>query len=146
MTATAKAAADELMAVYGLQVFVVPPNRTCIRVDYPDIVFTHKEAKQRAIIEKVIKVHATGRPILVGTLTVKESEQLAARLRKAGVSCSVLNAKRDDQEARIVAQAGKLGAVTISTNMAGRGTDIRLGGPEGAEEDRVVALGGLYVS
>ena len=145
MTATAKVAADELLAVYGLQVLVIPPNRTCIRVDYPDIVFTHKEAKQRAIIEEVVQVHATGRPILVGTLTVDESEQLATELRKVGIACNVLNAKRDDQEARIIAQAGKLGAVTISTNMAGRGTDIRLGGSDGAEEDRVIALGGLYV-
>jgi len=145
MTATAKVAADELWAVYGRQVLVVPPNRTCIRVDYPDVVFTHQDAKQRAVIEQVVQVHATGRPILVGTLTVEESEQLASRLRDVGVSCSVLNAKRDDQEARIVAQAGKLGAVTISTNMAGRGTDIRLGGSDGAEEDQVVALGGLYV-
>ena len=145
MTATALAAADELRAVYGLEVRVIPPNRACIRVDYPDIVFTHKEAKQRAIVEQVVQVHATGRPVLVGTLTVQESEQLATGLRKVGISCSVLNAKRDDQEARIVAQAGKLGAVTISTNMAGRGTDIRLGGSDGAEEDRVITLGGLYV-
>jgi len=145
MTATAQIAADELWAVYGLRVLVIPPNRTCIRVDCPDIVFTHKDAKQRAIIEEVVQVHATGRPILVGTLTVEESEQLATRLREVGLSCSVLNAKRDDQEACIVAQAGKLGAVTISTNMAGRGTDIRLGGSDGAEEDRVIALGGLYV-
>jgi preprotein translocase subunit SecA len=145
MTATAQVAADELWAVYRLAVLVIPPNRTCIRVDYPDVVFTHKEAKQRAIIEQVAQVHATGRPILVGTLTVEESEQLAARLRQVGISCSVLNAKRDDQEARIIAQAGKLGAVTISTNMAGRGTDIHLGGSDGVEEDQVIALGGLYV-
>jgi preprotein translocase subunit SecA len=116
-----------------------------IRVDYPDVVFTHKDAKQDAVVEEVAEVHAARRPILVGTLTVEESEHLATRLREAGISCSVLNAKRDDQEARIVAQAGKPGAVTISTNMAGRGTDIRLGGSDGAEEDRVVALGGLYV-
>jgi preprotein translocase subunit SecA len=145
MTATADVVADELLEVYGLQVDVIPPNRACIRVDHPDVVFTHKEAKQNAVIQEVTDVHATGRPILVGTLTVQESEQLAANLRKAGVSCNVLNAKRDDQEARVVAQAGKLGAVTISTNMAGRGTDIRLGGSDGAEEDQVVALGGLYV-
>jgi len=145
MTATADVAADELLAVYGLEVQIVPPSRPCIRVDYPDVVFTHKAAKQRAVIEEVAQVHATGRPVLVGTLTVVESEQLAASLREIGVPCNVLNAKRDDQEARIVAQAGRLGAVTISTNMAGRGTDIRLGGADGAEENQVIALGGLYI-
>ena len=145
MTATAEPAAEELLAVYKLEAQVVPPNRPCIRVDYPDVIFTHKAAKQQAVIEEIVQVHATGRPVLVGTLTVEESEQLAASLREVGVSCNVLNAKRDDQEARIVAQAGRLGAVTISTNMAGRGTDIRLGGAEGVEEEQVIALGGLYI-
>lgn len=145
MTATAQVAADELLAVYGLEVQVATPNRPCIRVDHPDTLFTHTAAKQRAMIEEVTRVHATGRPILVGTLTVAESEQLATSLQATGVLCHVLNAKRDDEEARVVAQAGQLGAVTISTNMAGRGTDIRLGGADGLQEAQVIALGGLYV-
>jgi preprotein translocase subunit SecA len=145
MTATAQAAADELFTVYGLPVLEIPPNRPCIRTDHPDAVFPRREAKQRAILAQVRQAHEGGRPILVGTLTVAESESLAAELEEAGIPCQILNAKRDDQEARIVAEAGRLGAVTISTNMAGRGTDIRLGGSEGAEEDQVRALGGLYV-
>jgi preprotein translocase subunit SecA len=145
MTATAQAAADELLAVYGLPVLSVPPNRPCVRVDYPDVIFTHREAKQQAVLAEVRQAHESGRPILVGTLTVAESEALAAELAGAGIPCQILNAKRDEQEARIVAEAGKLGAVTISTNMAGRGTDIRLGGSDGAEEGQVSALGGLYV-
>jgi preprotein translocase subunit SecA len=92
MTATAQVAADELSTVYGLQVLVVPPNCSCIRIDHPDVVFTHKDAKQRAVVEEIVQVHATGRPTLVGTLTVEESEQLAARLREVGIPCSVLNA------------------------------------------------------
>ena len=145
MTATAESAADELVDVYGLRVLVVPPNRPCVRTDHPDLVFTHREAKHRALMAEIERVHRTGRPILVGTLTVEESEGLAADLRAAGIGCSVLNAKRDDQEARIVAEAGEVGAVTISTNMAGRGTDIRLGGREGRGYERLAALGGLYV-
>ena len=145
MTATAESAADELVGFYGLEVLVVPPNRLCIRTDHPDLVFTHREAKRRALLAEIEKAHRTGRPILVGTLSVEESEGLAADLRAAGIGCSVLNAKRDDQEARIIAEAGALGAVTISTNMAGRGTDLRLGGREGGGYEQVAALGGLYV-
>ena len=145
MTATAEPAADELADFYGLDVLMVPPNRPRIRTDHPDLVFTHREAKRLALLGEIEKVHRTGRPILVGTLTVEESEGLAADLRAVGIGCNVLNAKRDDQEARIIAEAGVLGAVTISTNMAGRGTDIRLGGSEGGGYEQVAALGGLYV-
>jgi preprotein translocase subunit SecA len=145
MTATAKPAADELLGFYDLEVLVVPPHRPCMRTDHPDRVFTHREAKRRALLAEIEAVHRTGRPVLVGTLSVQESEELAADLRANGINCDVLNAKRDDQEARIVAQAGALGAVTISTNMAGRGTDIRLGGSEGQAYTEVAALGGLYV-
>jgi preprotein translocase subunit SecA len=145
MTGTAQTAAPELRDLYGLDVVVVPTHRPMIRVDRPDVVFSHRDAKERALVEEIRRTHASGRPVLVGTLTVEESERLGGRLREAGVACEILNAKNDAMEARIVARAGAPGAVTISTNMAGRGTDIRLGGEDGAEHDRVAALGGLYV-
>jgi preprotein translocase subunit SecA len=139
MTGTATSCAAELSQLYGLDVVVIPPHVPMVRMDRDDLVFTDREAKERAIVDEIGRAHAVGRPVLVGTSTVTESEELAARLRTAGVACEVLNAKNDAEEAAIVARAGQFGAVTISTNMAGRGTDIRLGG------DRVVALGGLYV-
>jgi preprotein translocase subunit SecA len=145
MTATARAAASELREFYGLTVTVIPPHRPCIRVDHPDVVFTKREAKTSAVVREIAEVHAAGRPILVGTLSVRESEELAKVLRSAGIPLEVLNARNDELEAGIIAQAGRLGAVTISTNMAGRGTDIRLGGGDEAERDRVADLGGLYV-
>ncbi len=145
MTATARPAAKELEEFYGLGVTVVPTHRPCVRVDHPDVVFTHREAKTRALVAEIAAVHETGRPVLVGTASVAESEALAASLGRIGVACRVLNARHDEEEAAIVADAGAPGAVTISTNMAGRGTDIRLGGRDEAERDRVVALGGLYV-
>jgi preprotein translocase subunit SecA len=139
MTGTARPAAAELADIYNLEVVEVPPNRPCIRVDHPDVIHATREAKRRALLDEIAATHATGRPILVGTVSVEESESLAADLRQAGIACRVLNAKNDAEEAGIVAEAGALGAVTISTNMAGRGTDIRLGGEE------VLALDGLYV-
>jgi len=145
MTGTASDAATELRAFYGVEVLVLPTHRPMIRVDRGDVVFTHREAKEAALVAEIKGTHESGRPVLVGTLTVDESERLAERLRSAGVVCEVLNAKNDEQEARIVARAGALGAVTISTNMAGRGTDIRLGGEDEATRERVAALGGLYV-
>ncbi len=145
MTGTAQDAAWELHELYGLDVIVLPTHRPMIRVDQPDVVFTHRDAKDQALVEEIRRVHASGRPVLVGTLTVEESERLAERLRSAGIVCEVLNAKHDEAEARIVARAGALGAVTISTNMAGRGTDIRLGGEDEADRALVAALGGLYV-
>ncbi len=145
MTGTAQDAAEELHELYGLGVVVIPTHRPMIRADRADVVFTHREAKEEAVVEEAQRAHAIGRPVLVGTLTVCESERLAQRMRAAGVPCEVLNAKNDALEARIVASAGAPGAVTISTNMAGRGTDIRLGGCDEAERERVVGLGGLYV-
>ena len=151
MTGTAQTAAAELHAFYGLRVVVVPTHRPMIRTDRPDLIFTHRETKERALIEEIEHVHAHGRPVLIGTLTVEESERIAARLTAQGVRCSVLNAKNDEAEARVIARAGEPGAVTIATNMAGRGTDIRLGSVETTAPDheskyaRVVALGGLYV-
>jgi preprotein translocase subunit SecA len=145
MTATAQPAAEELKESYGLEVVVIATHRSCIRVDHSDRIYTHPEAKRQAVVEEVATVHATGRPILVGTASVAESERLAAALVEKGVACRVLNAKNDEAEAEIVADAGAIGAVTISTNMAGRGTDIRLGGRNEADHDAVVELGGLYV-
>jgi preprotein translocase subunit SecA len=145
MTATAQPAATELVACYGLKVVPIPPNKTCLRADLPDLIFTHRAAKQQALVAEIIRAHHAGRPVLVGTASVEESELLARLLRQAGVACQTLNAKNDEAEAEIIAQAGAVGAVTISTNMAGRGTDIRLGGVGEEERQRVVALGGLYV-
>ncbi len=145
MTATAAPSARELAEFYGLGVVVVPPHRPCVRTDHADAVFTHKAAKLEALVREVARAHAAGRPVLVGTASVRESEELAAALGRVGVPLEVLNAKNDELEAAVIARAGAPGAVTISTNMAGRGTDIRLGGPDEAERSRVAALGGLYV-
>ena len=145
MTATAEPAAEELFDFYGLRVAVLPTHRPTVRVDHDNLVFSHQAAKRQALVEEIVRVHGTGRPVLVGTASVSESEHLAAALRAAGVVGQVLNAKNDEREAQVVAAAGALGALTLSTNMAGRGTDIRLGGPDEKERDRVVALGGLYV-
>jgi preprotein translocase subunit SecA len=111
---------------------VIPPNRPCVREDQPDRLYATLEQKEKAIAAEVAAVHATGRPVLIGTLDVAESERLARELSIAGLSCVVLNAKNDAQEAAIVAEAGASGAITVSTQMAGRGTDIRLGGSGGA--------------
>ena len=145
MTGTARDAAEELRTFYELGVVVIPTHRPLRRVDLPDAVFTHRDAKEQAVADEVARTHATGRPVLVGTLTVEESERLAAILRAHGVACAVLNAKEDEHEARLVAEAGTPGAVTIATNMAGRGTDIRLGRGTPESADQVTALGGLYV-
>ncbi len=145
MTGTARDAARELDEFYGLRVVVIPTHRPMIRVDCADLVFTHREAKEAALVGEIRRAYATGRPVLAGTLTVEESERLAERLRSEGTPCEVLNAKNDALEARIVAAAGAPGAVTIATNMAGRGTDVRLGGPGEERRDEVTGLGGLYV-
>jgi len=145
MTATAQPAAEEFYTFYELGVVVIPPNRPCVRADRPDTVFTHKEAKDRALVAEITRVHRTGRPVLVGTASVAESEHLAALLTETGIECQVLNARNDEHEAQIVAQAALPGAVTISTNMAGRGTDIKLGGDPPRDRQRVKDLGGLYV-
>ncbi len=145
MTATAQASAQELVEFYGLRTVVIPPHRRCVRVDDPDVIFSHREAKEAALVAEIRRVQQAGRPVLVGTHTVAESERLYRQLCALGVDCQVLNARNDEAEASIIAAAGAYGAVTISTNMAGRGTDIRLGGEDGARHDEVVALGGLYV-
>ncbi|MGC5052210.1 accessory Sec system translocase SecA2 [Micromonospora sp. DT48] len=145
MTATAVLVGDQLREFFGLEVAVIPPNTPCVRVDEPDRIYATRAEKEEALIDEIQRCHSVGRPVLVGTLDVKESEQLAAGLNTAGVPCVVLNAKNDDEEAAIIAEAGAFGAVTVSTQMAGRGVDIRLGGSDQSDRDRVAELGGLYV-
>ncbi len=128
MTGTAETEAAELKAIYGLDVVVIPTNKPVRRIDHPDLIFKTKAAKWRAVVNEIKKEHAKGRPILVGTKSVEDSELLSELLKKEGIPHQVLNAKYHEKEAEIVAQAGRLGAVTIATNMAGRGTDILLGG------------------
>jgi preprotein translocase subunit SecA len=144
MTATAVAVGEQLREFYGLEIAVIPPNRPCVRIDEPDRLYATAGQKEEAVADHAAAVHATGRPVLIGTLDVAESERIAGRLRRAGLSCVVLNAKNDAEEAAIVAEAGTRGAVTVSTQMAGRGTDIRLGGAAG-DQGQVAALGGLHV-
>jgi preprotein translocase subunit SecA len=145
MSGTAVAVAEQLWEFYELKVGAIPTNFSCIRQDEPDRLYVTVAEKETAIVEYVAGVHATGRPILLGTLNVAESERLAGKLADVGVEGVVLNAKNDAEEAAIVARAGEYGRVTISTQMAGRGTDIRLGVVDGVGRERVVALGGLCV-
>ena len=145
MTGTAVNVGDQLREFYRLEVAVIPPNEPCIREDEPDRVYASAEEKEAALVAEVTEAHQTGRPVLVGTLDVAESERLAERLRGEGIESAVLNAKNDAEEAAIIAEAGGVGAVTVSTQMAGRGTDIRLGGSAETQRDEVVKLGGLYI-
>ena len=128
MTGTALTEEDEFREIYNLDVVVVPTNKPMIRVDHNDMVYKTREAKLRAIINKIKECHDKGQPILVGTVSIDKSEEISKRLNALRIPHKVLNAKHHEKEAEIVAQAGKLGSVTISTNMAGRGTDIMLGG------------------
>ena len=128
MTGTALTEQEEFEAIYNLDVVEIPTNRSVIRIDHPDVVYKTEAGKFRAIIEQVKQCHAKGQPVLVGTISIEKSEILSKMLKREGIPHNVLNAKYHEQEAQIVAQAGKLGAVTIATNMAGRGTDIMLGG------------------
>ncbi|MEQ4306133.1 accessory Sec system translocase SecA2 [Plantactinospora sp. B6F1] len=145
MTATAVLVGDQLREFFSLEVAVIPPNTPCVRIDDPDRIYATRGEKEEALIQEIQEQHETGRPVLIGTLDVQESERLAEALRGAGVPCTVLNAKNDAEEAAIIAEAGKYGAVTVSTQMAGRGVDIRLGGSDQADRDRVAELGGLFV-
>jgi preprotein translocase subunit SecA len=173
MTGTADTEAAEFHQIYTLDVVVMPPNRFLIRIENPDVVYRTEREKFHAAVEEIKELHAAGRPVLVGTISIEKSEVLSTYLKRQGVPHNVLNAKNHEREAEIVAQAGRKGAVTISTNMAGRGTDILLGGnPEflarkacklgsddpnyaaqlekaqaqcAAEHDEVVALGGLHI-
>ena len=128
MTGTAKTEESEFQKIYGLGVIPIPTNRPMIRVDQPDLIYRTQEAKYEAIVADVVERHAKGQPILIGTASVEKSELLSGLLKRANVPHQVLNAKHHEREAAIVAEAGRKGAVTVSTNMAGRGTDIMLGG------------------
>lgn len=145
MTGTALAAGEQLRQFYRLGVSPIPPNTPNIREDEADRVYITAAAKNQAVIEHIQQIHETGQPVLVGTRDVAESEELHAKLVKAGVPAVVLNAKNDEEEAAVIAEAGKLATVTVSTQMAGRGTDIRLGGSDEADHDAVAELGGLHV-
>ena len=157
MTGTAMAVSGQLTEFYGLRIAVVPPNRPCVRDDRPDRLYATAADKEVAIVGEIAAAHAAGRPVLVGTGDVAESERLARSLARAGLDRVVLNAKNDAEEAAIIAEAGAPAAITVSTQMAGRGTDIRLGGSppaapgtapadaSGSDHDRVAAAGGLLV-
>ena len=155
MTGTAATEAEEFYKIYGLEVVVVPTNQPMIRTDFPDLIFKTEEGKWQAVAVEIQDLCEKGRPVLVGTTSIEASENLSGRLKKLGVPHQVLNAKQHEREAPVVAQAGRPSAVTVATNMAGRGTDIVLGGnPAGLElspgdsetaHDLVVSLGGLHV-
>lgn len=138
MTGTAKTEEDEFLKIYNLPVIVVPTNKPVQRIDYPDLIYKTKRAKYKAVGKFVQELHAKGQPVLIGTTSITQSEELSAVLKRHGISHNVLNAKFHEKEAEIIAGAGQKGSVTIATNMAGRGTDIKLG--EGVAE-----LGGLFI-
>lgn len=142
MTGTAKTEEIEFNKIYGLDVVTIPTNKPIKRVDYPDIIYPTQQAKLRNIVEEVKAVHADGRPILIGTITIEKSEELSKLLKYEKIKHNVLNAKNHQQESEIIAQAGRMGSVTIATNMAGRGTDILLGGnPEFLAKKKMRDLG-----
>ncbi|HBG1475984.1 preprotein translocase subunit SecA [Clostridioides difficile] len=145
MTGTAKTEESEFESIYKLNVVQIPTNKPVIRADLQDKVFRTEDAKYNAVVEEVIKINKTKQPVLVGTVSIEKSEMLSKLLKKRGIKHEVLNAKQHDKEAEIISRAGKLGSVTIATNMAGRGTDIALGAGDKIEEKKVRDIGGLYV-
>jgi preprotein translocase subunit SecA len=147
MTGTALTSAEEFFKVYGLEVAVVPTNKQTVRIDRNDQIFKTEVGKFKAIAKEIKKVHATGQPILIGTVSIERNELLSQFLKAEGVRHEVLNAKNHEREGEIIAQAGRKGAVTIATNMAGRGVDIKLGGSPNTPEtyEEVKSLGGLFV-
>ena len=147
MTGTAATEAEEFKEIYGLQVIKIPTHKKMIRTDNPDVIFATEHEKFSAVVDEVAERHKNGQPVLVGTTSIENSERVSKLLKARKIPHQVLNAKYHEQEAGIVAQAGREGAVTVATNMAGRGTDIMLGGnpPDPEEHDRVVNAGGLAI-
>lgn len=147
MTGTALTSQEEFFTVYNLEVIPVPTNKPVQRLDRNDLIYQNEAGKFKAIIEKVKAVHATGQPILIGTASIESNERLSGALMRAGVVHQMLNAKNHEHEGEIIAAAGRKGAVTLATNMAGRGVDIKLGGPDATKEqaEEIKALGGLFV-
>jgi len=147
MTGTATTSQEEFLGVYGLQVISIPTNKEIARIDHNDLIFFNKQAKFKAIAEKIKEINKTGQPILVGTISIEQNELLSEYLGAMGVRHEMLNAKKHEQEGQIIAQAGRKGAVVIATNMAGRGIDIKLGGDPVIEQDaqEIKQLGGLFV-
>jgi preprotein translocase subunit SecA len=147
MTGTALTSQEEFFTVYNLEVIPVPTNQEVKRVDRNDLIYQNESGKFKAIVNKVKELHAAGQPILIGTASIDSNERLAAALTEANIKHEMLNAKNHEREGEIVAAAGRKGAVTLATNMAGRGVDIKLGGPEASKEDAdfIKELGGLFV-
>ncbi|MBQ6776219.1 MAG: SEC-C domain-containing protein, partial [Synergistaceae bacterium] len=147
MTGTAATEAEEFKEIYGLQVVSIPTHKTMIRTDNPDVIYATEHEKFAAVVDEVAERHKAGQPVLVGTTSIENSERVSKLLKARKIPHQVLNAKYHEQEAGIVAQAGREGAVTVATNMAGRGTDIMLGGnpPDPEEHERVVKAGGLAI-
>ena len=142
MTGTAQTEAAELVNTYQLAVVSIPTNKSVLRLDQPDLIYKNEEAKFAAVVEEIVEKNKNGQPVLVGTISVEKSEHLSRQLNKRGIKHEVLNAKQHSREAHIVTQAGRIGAVTVATNMAGRGVDILLGGnPEGLARQAVLAEG-----
>lgn len=147
MTGTAETSKEEFYKVYGLVVTPVPTHNSIRRVDHEDLIFQTEKGKWQALTRKVKELHEKGQPVLIGTISIEKNEEISKYLERAGVPHSILNAKNHEKEGEIIAEAGKRGAVTIATNMAGRGVDIKLGGPNATEAEReeVLAVGGLFV-
>lgn len=147
MTGTALTSQEEFFTVYNLEVIPVPTHRPVQRIDENDFIFQNENGKFKAIINKVKEVHETGQPLLIGTASIEANERLSTALTKSGITHEMLNAKNHEREGEIIAAAGRVGAVTLATNMAGRGVDIKLGGPDATDEQaaKVKELGGLFV-
>lgn len=147
MTGTAETSKEEFYKVYGLTVTPVPTHNVIRRIDHSDFIFQSEKGKWKALARKVKELHEKGQPVLIGTISIEKNEEVSEYLRREGIPHTILNAKNHEKEGEIIAAAGKKGAVTIATNMAGRGVDIKLGGPQAtdAEHEDVLALGGLFV-